>query len=72
MHFGFGVQNADVVSFISTFYIYIYIFYIIVYFIFKTRYPAQEPTNSKGPITLPTCGGPFKAKVFLALYGLAH
>jgi len=37
----------------------------LLFYFFKTRYPIQRPTNSRGPIPPSPCGGPFK-------YGLAH
>jgi hypothetical protein len=50
-------------SYIYILYLYLYILYNSLFFL-KTRYPDQGPTNLRGPITPPTCGGPFKARVF--------
>jgi hypothetical protein len=34
----------------------------------KTWYPVQGPTNPKGSIPPPTCGGPFKTRVFCPIW----
>jgi len=49
---------------------YYFYFYLFIYFL-KTRYPIQGPTNPRGTIPPPTCGGPVLSQSF-ALYGLAH
>jgi len=39
-------------------------------FFLNTRYPVQEPTNPRGPILPPTCGGPVKSQS-MAPHGLS-